>query len=222
MPPSRTVTVIQAGATPAGSAPTISQHPTDRTVNAGAANTRFSVTASGNPSPTYQWWWRPPSGTWIIIQDGNFNLTGSTTNTLTVVESLSHLNGYQFRCVVSNVHGSVTSNPATLTVNATFTISASPVAVNFSGAQGYLPEILVITNNGTGLIQINPLPASHFFNLSEVFGGGSSSIDPGSTYKFSIRPKNMSWPKGAYSDPIVITTTTPSVTATILAVLHIL
>ena len=68
----------------------------------------FSVSASGD-SLAYQW---QKDGTDII---DNADYSGTSTDTLTVL-SVVVANGGLYRCVVTGSGGSVTSNPAQLTV----------------------------------------------------------------------------------------------------------
>ena len=85
-------------------APTITTQPTSRTVTAGAT-VSFSVVATGTAPLSYQW-----------LKNG-VNLTGATSATLTLT-SVTTNNAGSYRVRVSNSAGSVTSAPATLTVNA--------------------------------------------------------------------------------------------------------
>ncbi len=85
--------------------PTIQIQPQSQTVTAGMS-VRFSVAASGSPAVTYQW---------------NFNgspISGATGSSYSLASAQSE-NAGSYTVVVSNVRGSVTSNPATLTVNPT-------------------------------------------------------------------------------------------------------
>lgn len=91
------------------SAPTITVQPQSVTVPAGT-NVAFTVVANG-AHLTYQWQFSNDGGsTWR-----NSTTTGYTTDSITVAAT-SARNGYQYRCVVDGLGGSVTSNPATLTV----------------------------------------------------------------------------------------------------------
>ncbi|MEO6406018.1 MAG: T9SS type A sorting domain-containing protein [Ferruginibacter sp.] len=80
------------------------------------SNTQFTVAATGS-TITYQWQ--------VSINGGAFaNLTntppyaGVTTNTLTISNTATNLDGTRYRVIVSGVPcGAVTSNTATLTVN---------------------------------------------------------------------------------------------------------
>jgi hypothetical protein len=64
----------------------------------------FTITASGNPSPSYQW------------QRNAASITGATSASYTTPAVTLADNGAQYRCIVSNAAGSDTSASATLTV----------------------------------------------------------------------------------------------------------
>ena len=85
-------------------APSISTQPTSQTVTVGQTAT-FSVMAAGTTPLSYQW------------QMGTTAITGATSATYTTPAATSAESGSQFSVVVSNAVGSMTSNPATLTVN---------------------------------------------------------------------------------------------------------
>jgi hypothetical protein len=85
-------------------APSITTQPANQTVNAGQTAT-FSVTATGTAPLTYQW------------QENGAAITGATAASYTTPVTTTADSGESFRVVVSNAVGSMTSNPATLTVN---------------------------------------------------------------------------------------------------------
>ena len=86
----------------------ISTHPASIAVKQGATAS-FNVSASGY-APTYQWQYRTnSSGSWS-------NISGATSASYTTAATTSAMNGYQYRCVITNNGGSVTSNASTLTV----------------------------------------------------------------------------------------------------------
>jgi len=85
------------------SAPVIVTQPVDTTGFFGS-NAMFSVTATGNPAPAYQWWF---NGT---------NLLLGATNSILVLTNLQATNAGVYSVVVSNALGTVTSSGATLTV----------------------------------------------------------------------------------------------------------
>jgi Immunoglobulin domain len=95
-------------------APTITTQPANQTVNAGQTAT-FAVVANGASPLSYQW------------QLNGTNISGATSASYTTAVTTSANNGQQFRVVITNSAGSVTSNIATLTVNASTTSSAIDV-----------------------------------------------------------------------------------------------
>jgi hypothetical protein len=92
--------------------PVISTQPVSQTGTAGQT-VSFTVAASGSPTPSYKW--QMGSGaTWQDLHDDT-EWSGTTAATLTIAGwAVSALNGIQFRCVVTNSAGSVTSSSATL------------------------------------------------------------------------------------------------------------
>jgi hypothetical protein len=86
-------------------APSITQQPANQTVSAGQTAT-FSVTAAGTAPLSYQW------------QKGTTAITGATSASYTTPATATSDNGTKFSVVVSNTAGKITSNPATLSVNA--------------------------------------------------------------------------------------------------------
>ena len=102
------------------SKPVITKQPANQTVAAGSKAT-FTVTASGT-NLTYQWQ-ANKTGTW-----SNCTSTGYNKATFSFTTKASY-NGWQYRCVVKNAGGSVTSNAAKLTVGtAGPTITKQPAA----------------------------------------------------------------------------------------------
>ena len=90
------------------SKPVITTQPSDKTASVGDT-VKFTVKATGASS--YQWYWRKNANdTWK-----KSTATGCTTATLSI-EATTTRSGYQYRCVVTNASGSVTSEFATLTV----------------------------------------------------------------------------------------------------------
>lgn len=88
----------------AASAPSITTQPSSQTVTTGST-VSFSVTASGTAPLSYQW------------QKGGANISGATSATYSIAAVGAGDVG-TYAVVVSNSAGSVTSNGATLTVNA--------------------------------------------------------------------------------------------------------
>jgi glucose/arabinose dehydrogenase len=114
---------------PAGQvAPTITQHPENRTVAVGQTAT-FTVSANGTTPLSYQW------------QKNGTNITGATNASYTTPATVIGDNGATFRCVVTNSVGSATSNAATLTVTQrqppTVQITSPTDGTLFSGNQQF-------------------------------------------------------------------------------------
>ncbi len=105
--------------------------------NVAAPNTvAFSVTAAGAPATFgyehYQWQRLPAgSSTWADLANGGAYTT-ATTATLNILTT-APMNGDQFRCVVSNTAGTVTSADATLTVGTLPAITTQTVTVPAAG-----------------------------------------------------------------------------------------
>lgn len=83
----------------------ISVAPMDTTVTVGQPAT-FTVTASGTPPFSYQWF-------------NNGTDVGTNSNTYVIASPTAQDNGAQIKVQVSNMLGSATSDPVTLTVSAT-------------------------------------------------------------------------------------------------------
>ena len=131
----------------------------------------FSVTATGTAPLSYQW------------RKNSVAISGATSSSYTTPATTSSDNGAQFTAVVSNAAGSVTSNPAMLTVNpATFLLSANPTSLNFGnvnvGANSSLS--VTLTNNGNSNVAISGVTVSGAgFNVGGVSAG--TTLSPGQT-----------------------------------------
>jgi hypothetical protein len=108
-----TVTSLEADLV-VNAAPTITTQPSGQTVCSGTAVT-LSVAATGTPAPSYQW------------QKNTVNIPGATSATL-VLDPVATGDAGTYRCVVSNTCGTVNSSNATLTVNATPSITTHPAS----------------------------------------------------------------------------------------------
>ncbi len=121
-------------------APKITKQPAGTTVNTSQSAT-FTVTATG-PSLQYQWQ-HFVSGSWT-------NVAG-TTNTLTL-ENVAPADAGNYRVIVSNTFGSVTSTSASLTVNANVPPAIVTQPVDRQVDVGQNATFTVVTN---GAIPLN-------------------------------------------------------------------
>jgi hypothetical protein len=121
-------------------APQITVQPANQTVKVGQSAT-FSVTATGTAPLTYQW---RKNGTAV---------TGAAASSYTTPATVSGDSGSTFTVLVANAAGSITSNPGTLTVNATPSapqITVQPVNQTVSVGQ---PATFSVVATGTAPLQ---------------------------------------------------------------------
>jgi sugar lactone lactonase YvrE len=107
------------------SAPRIQTQPQSQTVSMGT-NVMFSVTATGVPAPTYQWIKNAP-------------ISGATGSTY-ALNSVQAVDNGTYTVTVTNIAGSVISDPATLTVTGG-TTSSSASGGGGGGGGGGAPSL---------------------------------------------------------------------------------
>lgn len=122
-------------------APTITSQPSSVTATAGSTAT-FSVVASGNPSPTYQW------------RRNGAALSGKTSATLSLLNVTSEDSAATFDVVVSNTVGSAVSQSATLTVT-----PASTTEQIFFGPIGADGRFALYVGSDRNAVLMGDLPA---------------------------------------------------------------
>lgn len=192
------------------SPPIIVSHPAAATVAAGSSAS-FEIAATGIPAPSYQWQRFPVGGgSWVNVSDGGA-YSGATTNTLSISTALG-MSGDQFRCVASNVGGSVESTAASLTVTlGTPYIITQPqpgfqtVARNASviyqvEADGQAPLSYQWRRNGANVAGANS--ATYAFtaavglpqetNYSVVISNGQGSVTSETVYLLILDPPYIS------------------------------
>jgi beta-galactosidase len=156
--------------------PTITTQPTSQTVTAGQTAT-FTVVANGTAPLSYQW------------QKNGSNIGGATAPSYTTPATTTADNGSTFSVVVTNSKGSVTSNAATLTVNAAAvapTIVTQPLGLTVTVGQ---TATFLVVASGTA-----PLSYQWQKNGSNITGATSSSYttpatatsDSGSTFSVLV------------------------------------
>lgn len=135
--------------------PSITTQPANQTVNAGQT-AKFSVAATGTGSLSYQWF---KNGTPI---------NGATATSYSTPSAAASDNGSQFTVTVTDSVSSVTSNPATLTVNTPATapsISTQPVSQTVIAGQ---TATFSVAASGTG-------PLTYQWNKGSAAIGGANS-----------------------------------------------
>ncbi len=154
--------------------PSSTTDPSNTTVCAGT-NASFAVVGTGS-GLSYQWQLNTGSGWGNIINGPSY--TGVTTAALTVITPPFSSDGYQYRCVVSGNCSppSVTSNPATLTVNPVAIITTQPS--NALSCQGSNVNFQV-TATGTGLTYqwMEKVGAGAFANITNggIYSGATTA-----------------------------------------------
>lgn len=206
-------------------APTVS-NPANAAVAVGA-NPTFTVSVTGNPTPTIIWQRQAASTTGFVDLSNSGAYSGVNTTTLTVTNTTLAMSGDQFRASVTNGVGSavVSAVPATLTVqlapaitstnttsvavnaaaNFTFTATGSP-APTFSVISGSFPPWASL-NGTTGALTGTPTnnTGSPFvFTIQASNGVGSPA-----TQSFTVTVQNGA----VISVPPVNATVSPGGTA---------
>jgi hypothetical protein len=154
----------------------VTQHPNNVTVCDGG-NASFTAAGSGS-GVIYQWQVNTGSGFGNVTNGGVYS--GATTATLSITGATTAMNGYQYRCLMSNATctSPATTNAATLTVNALPTISSHPSSATICTGSN---QSFSVTASGTGITyqwQLNT--GSGFTNLSDggVYSGtGTATLN---------------------------------------------
>ena len=113
---------------------TVATNPTNQTVVAGGTAT-FTAAANGNPVPIVQWEVSSNGGTTFSPLSNDGAYSGVTTTSLTISGATAGLNGYQYEAFFSNTVSTLTSSPATLTVDYIKT-TGQPVNRTINAGQG--------------------------------------------------------------------------------------
>lgn len=184
-------------------APVITLGPADLTVGVGGTAV-FTAAATGFPAPTVQWARSTDGGASYVA------IPGAMSTTLALTAALAE-NGYRYAATFSNVSGTVTTLPATLTVTLTPTITSAAGASFTAGSAGSF----TVTTDGSpvpALSTASSLPAWLTFIDN---GDGTATIagtpgpGAGGTYPIAITAANGSLPDA--TQPFVLTVLEPAV-----------
>ena len=150
--------------------PVVTTPPVNRAVSAGQSAV-FTVSAGSVSEVAFRWQRRANgTGTWTDLAD-NAAFAGTATATLTVSAATASMNGDSFRCVVTNASGSVTSDPATLTV-----IGGTPLTVTTLAGQAG------VSGSADG-----PGSAAHFVAPADLAVDGAGNVYVADTDNHTIR-----------------------------------
>lgn len=185
---------------PTPTAPTITQQPSNQTVQVGQTAT-FSVSATGTATLRYQW------------RKNGASISGATSASYTTPATTTADNGAVFSCVVSNDYGSVTSNNATLTVQQSSTGTAPVITQQPSSRTVQVGQTATFTVTATGT---TPLNYQWRKNGAPISGAtsGSYTTPPATTADngalFSCVVSNSYGSVTSSSATLVVVTSTPS------------
>jgi len=159
--------------------PAITTQPVSQTVIAGQTAT-FSVAASGTAPLSYQW------------KKNATIITGAISASYTTPATSAADNGAPFSVTVSNAAGNVTSNNATLTVNAAvYSLIANPSSLAFGninvGSSSTLP--VTLSNSGNANVTVSNVSISGAgFNASGISSGQLLLPGQNATLNVSFAP----------------------------------
>src|ERR1700722_13169787 len=166
---------FQGSKIPAESALTISQ-PASVTVTAGQTAT-FGVTATGTGGPfTYQWF------------VNGVAIPGGTSNTFTTSSTTTGQSGAIYTVVVTSSAGSVTSSPATLTVDSSVPLAKGLVASNATPPYDGTVMLVPTFSGGTATIGSTGVGSSDI-TANAVSGSSypTPALTAGKTYTLTVK-----------------------------------
>jgi gliding motility-associated-like protein len=149
----------------------VTTQPVNSSMCATSGSRTFAVVAGGSAPFVYQWKYYNGS-TWVNVSNGNpsgSTYTNATAATLTV-SGITNSGNYQYRCYITNCSGvtNVTSNTATLTVNA---LPAAPIIGTITQPTCGVPS---------GSVVLSGLPSDNWtINPGAVTGSGTSTTITG-------------------------------------------
>jgi hypothetical protein len=171
------------------------------------SNTSFSVTTTG-VNINYQWQVNTGTGFNNVVNGGVYS--NATTATLTITGATTGMNGYQYRCNLSNATCTtpIPSNTVVLTVRQlpTVTLSASPFTSLLPGKTTTLTATPSPSTGGT-------LTTNWFFNTGAISNTGNTrlvNVEQVGDYRVTIQELFTGGLVCSNQSAIVSITATPS------------
>ncbi len=193
--------------------PAIAASPVLQTVTAGR-DASFSAGVSGTPAPTLQWQVSTDDGLhWSDLANGN-GYSGVATATLSITSATASMRGYQYRCVATNIAGSATTDPATLTVDVPPVVSVNPVDASVVvGGSVSFTTAFTGTPTPTYRWQVSVDSAQTWSNLSDagIYNGSETASltitdvpVSVSGYRYRCVATNSAGAAESYSAPLIV------------------
>ena len=181
---------------PSGSAPIIQSNPGNLTEAVGATKVTFTGSATGSPTPTYQWYF------------GTKKITDATSSSYTIAK-VAAANAGNYSFVATNSHGSATSKSATLTVvtpptitgqlkpqtavsggNATFSLTATGTPTlnfywQFSKTTASYSNVTMTTVSSLTLTGVT---SANQGNYRVIVSNAAGATKPSSSAKLTVKP----------------------------------
>jgi hypothetical protein len=167
----------------AGTAPSVTQDPSNQTVVTGNTAT-FTASASGSPTPTVKWQLSTNGGT-------NWSDIAGATSTTYSFTAASGDNGKQYRAVFTNGVGSdATTSAATLTVQSAPTITSGNAATFAAGLSESFQVVATGNPAASYSITSGSLPSGVTLNPSTGALSGKAAIGTVGSYPVTISASN--------------------------------
>jgi|GEM_PF-6812536 len=169
--------------------PSIIQDPSDKTINSGGT-TSFHVSAAGT-GLNYQWMVSTGNGFVNVTDDGTYS--GATTDTLTINNATTEMNGYKYQVVVNGATGSpVSSSAAKLTVNSSIISPVTtPSAVRIEGTPAVGDTLIAqLLDDSGNHVTISAAVSYKWYRLNNSNSDFNDEIGTGNTYTLTSSDAN--------------------------------